>query len=366
MLLLVMRLMSDNTKIHRDSDNKIIIEEVREMKIIQGNIIKIVIFTVLSIPTFPAGPVLAAGEDYPSKPVTITVGMAPGAASGVSATILSEKIQKYVPKTQPFILNYKPGASGMMGLDYFMKQPADGYNLSWFEPSVIMKMAIEPSMYSFTLKDFSYIGTLATSPNAITVKADSPFKTLEDLIDYAKKHPMELKFCSSGVTGLSRLAGEVFMETTKIKMTHIPFAGGAPAVIALLGGHVTVYPGSIASVISYIKPGGGLRVLAVSYPKRLPEFGLADVPTCVERGYDVGDDSTFQGLIAKKETHKPILDILVNAFNKTGNDPDVQTALIKTGFKVENWDPKEMEKRSYMHYNRGREIFGKLGLLEKK
>jgi len=145
-----------------------------------------------------------------------------------------------------------------------------------------------------------------------------------------------------------------------IKLTAVPFTGGAPAVTALLGGHVTCYMGSTVTLGSHIKPEGKLRVLVSLTAKRLPEF--PDVPTCGEKGYDVGDLGTFQLVAAKKGVAKPIQDILVDGFKKTATDPSVKTSLIKAGFLALEWGPEETEKKVSREFNILRDVYKKLGL----
>jgi tripartite-type tricarboxylate transporter receptor subunit TctC len=131
------------------------------------------------------------------------------------------------------------------------------------------------------------------------------------------------------------------MMRTGIKLNHVPFTGGAPAVTALLGKHVTSYIGSTGTLSAHIKPEGGLRVLVVLDAKRIRE--LPEIPTCREKGYDV-DRGTFSFLVAKKGTPQPILDILVKAFTQTTKDPNVQSASLKAGFDVLGLSPEDTEK----------------------
>jgi tripartite-type tricarboxylate transporter receptor subunit TctC len=309
------------------------------------------------------GLVPLAFGDYPTKPINVYVGQDPGAASGLTAQIFVNHVQKYLSKPQPFILNYKPGASGMIAVTQIINQPADGYNLVWLNPTQIINLARDPSHYSFTKDDLSYVGANGYSPYVIAINKQSPYKTMEEFIDYAKKHPEDLTFGSSGVAGQSHTAGEVFMMKTGIKLTHVPFSGGAPAVTALLGGHVSVYFGSLGTLGENIKPGQMLRVIAVMGNNRIPD--LPDVPTCKEKGVDVGELGTFQGLAAKKGTPKSVLDVLTKAFQETANDPNAKMALVHAGFTPLSWGPEELESNINQQFEMARDIFKKLGLIKK-
>ncbi len=172
---------------------------LREQHRIRGNEMgsdrRMIAQVVLAISAFTLimAPMLSEAEDYPARPVNIIVGMNPGGSASISAHIFAEHVQKYLAKPQPFIINHKPGASGMIGLDYVMKQPADGYNLFWASSDSPLRMALEPEKFSFKKEDFSYIGTFIYSPYTLSVNSEGPFKdkTFEDFIDYARKHPVK-------------------------------------------------------------------------------------------------------------------------------------------------------------------------------
>lgn len=335
----------------------------KEMKSKRKNRMKPLVLIGLGALALVVIPVLGACEDYPTKPVVIITGMAPGAAAGIGAQILGEGVQKYLSKPQSFMVNYKLGASGMIAMEYFMKQPADGYNLVWVNPNQVARMANYPHQYSFTKENLSYLRTIVTAPFVLAVSNESPYKTFEDFIDYAKSHPGELSYGHPGLAGDIHLYMEMFLSIIGIKLTAIPFAGGAPAVTALLGGHVTCYMGSTVTLGDHIKPGSGLRVLVALASKRLPDF--PEVPTSLEKGYNVGDPGAFQMVVAKKGTPKPILDTLIKAFEKTIDDSNVRTNLINAGFIPLNWGPEETEMKFNREFESFREIYKKLGLKEK-
>ncbi len=308
------------------------------------------------------GPMSAAGDDYPAKPVTIHVGMNPGGGSSITAQVFAEGVQKHLAKPQPFILNHKPGASGLVAADYFMKQPADGYNLLWFAPDTPLRMALEPQKFSFKKEDFSYIGILAYAPFTLAVNSESPFKSLEEFIEYAKKHPNEITFSTPGIATGGHFTAEVFMKEVGIKMTHVPFVAGTQAMLAMLGKHVTCTFMTSGLLGSHIKPGGKGRALVLFDDKRIPE--LPDLPTIKEKGYDIVRHSWYT-MAAKKGTPKPVLDTLARLFKQTAEDPGVQSAIVKAAHIPSNLGPEETEKRVFQDFDMAREIFAKLGLLEK-
>ena len=332
------------------------------MTIFCGRAPRIVSLIALGSITFFTGFVWAAGEDYPAKPVTLNVGYAPGGGASISAHIFTEGLQKYLAKPQPIIINHKPGASLMIAADYFMKQPADGYNLLWATQDHPMRMALEPQKFAFTIKDLSYIGTLGDCPFTLAVNDSSPFKTIEEFIDYAKKHPGEMTFSSTGIATANHLTGELLMKAAGVKLTHVPFMAGAPATLAMLGGHVTCTVMSPGALGAHIKPGGKARVLVVFDDKRFPE--LPDVPCSKEKGYAVSGH-TYNVLIARKGTPKAVLETLTKLFKQTADDPVVQSNTLKAGYLPIYLSPEETTKRIKLDFEMAGEIFEKLTLVGK-
>jgi tripartite-type tricarboxylate transporter receptor subunit TctC len=336
-------------------------KEEKGMRTFRESMMTIAGLAGLGILMLLANPLLAAELDYPAKPVILNVGFAPGASASITGHIFAEGVQKYLPKPQPFIINHKPGASGMIAADYFMKQPADGYNLMWTPQDSYLRMALEPQKFSFTLKDFSYMGAFTYSPFTLSVNSESPFKAFEEFVEYAKKHPYEMTLSTPGIATGGHFTAEVFMKGAGIKLTHVPFAAGNPATLAMLGGHVTCTLMSIGTLSPHLK-GGKARALVVFSEKRYPEF--PDVPTCKEKGYDVLG-FTWYSFVARKGTPKPVLDTLAQLLKQTADDTHVKSTLVNAGLVPWYLSPEETEKKVNQDYELFREIFGKLGLLGK-
>ena len=309
-----------------------------------------------------AGVAPGATKDYPSRSITINVGFPPGSGAGNGAQIFADYARKYLPKPQPILINFKPGAASAVAADYVVKQPADGYNLLWVLPDLITKLVKDGHQLSFKKEDFSFIGTLGISPCLVTVRMDSPFKKLEDLIDYAKKNPDKVTYGSAGIASGNHLTAEILQMRCGIKLNHVPFAGGAQATTALLGGHVDCFiGGSVAALGAHILPGGGLRVLAVLAQQRWSE--LPDAPTCKEKGYDIQRTIWFT-LAVPKGTPQEIVDVWLEVFKKTMDDPEVKSALTKMGYKAVNFGPEETKKEIIEEFDVAREVFKKLGMIQ--
>ena len=311
--------------------------------------------------TFLTLPLLAADVDYPTRQVTVTVGMAPGAANYISLSIIAGAWNKYSTQNQPLILTSKVGAAEMVATDYVMKQPPDGYNLQWICPNVTIALAKAPRKYPFSLKDFTFLGYFCKSPMVLTVAKASPFKTIEDFIEYGKKNPSAITVGTSGIGGGPHLTIEVFMKTTGIKVTHVPFPSGAATMAPMLGGHITANVNSFGTVASCLRDGSG-RALVCFDTDRYPAF--PEVPTAREKGYDAVRSLSL-ALTARKELPKPIADYLVNVWRQMGTDPTVQSALAKAGFVPQYMGPKETEKFYMEDFELVSGILNELGLIEK-
>jgi tripartite-type tricarboxylate transporter receptor subunit TctC len=315
----------------------------------------------LSVLFFVYGTSFGAAEDYPSRPITVTLGNPPGAGMSACAQFFAEYAKKYLPNPQPVMINYKPGATQTIAASYVLSQPADGYNIFWGSGDLIGKLVQDAHKFSFKREDFLPIGIIGTSPHALTVNRKSPYKSLEDFIDYAKKNPGKLTFGSAGVGSYIHLNGEVFQLRCGVKLDHIPFAGGAEAITALLGGHIDCCFGSIVTAGPHLGAGGGLRALAIFTPERWSSY--PDVPTSFERGYNIERGSIYYMAVAKG-TPQPVLNTLVEVFKRTADDPQLKAAISKTGAIPVNWGPEETEKKLTELFELTRDVMKNAGLLK--
>jgi tripartite-type tricarboxylate transporter receptor subunit TctC len=322
---------------------------------------KITSLIVLASSLLFAGHALSA-DDYPSKPINMYLGFTPGGANGNSATIFFETAKKYLPRPQPIILNYKPGAQSAIAADYVLKQSADGYTQYLYAPDLSAKMAKDGHQLNFKMEDFIFIGTYMYSPLAVVVKRDdSRFNTLDEFVEYARKNPGKLSFGAPGPGSAAHLSTEFFMSATGTKMYMVPFPGAAPQTTALLGGHLDLVLQSIASGAEHIMPGGGLKALGVLASRRWPT--LPDVPTLQEKGYNV-QRSMWYALTVAKGTPQPVLNVLSKMMNQTTNDPDVKTKLLKIGCFPVGWGPEETLKMAKDEFTVSYEFYKKQGMLK--
>jgi tripartite-type tricarboxylate transporter receptor subunit TctC len=262
-----------------------------------------------------------AQADYPSRPIELVVPYAGGGGTDVLARAFAEASRKYI--SQPMLVLNKPGASGAIGWQDVISSKPDGYKLA----VITVELTTIPHMglAKFTYEDFVPIARLNADPAAITVKADSPWNTLEDFLAAAKKTDSNLKVGQAGQGSIWHLAAAALEEKTGTKFIQVPFNGAAPAVLALLGGHIDFVSVSPAEVTTYVQA-GKLKTLAVMADQRVK--GFDNVPTLKERGIDLSI-GTWRGLAAPKGTPPEIVARLKDLAAKTMNEPLLKDTMDK-------------------------------------
>ena len=269
---------------------------------------------------WPAG-AWSQASGYPNRPVELIVPAGAGGGTDVLARAFAEAAKKHLP--QPITVNNRPGASGMIGHGEMINARPDGYKLA----VVFAEIVIVPhlGLTKLSYEDFTPIAQLNADPAAITVKADSPWRTLEEFLAASRSKPGELKMGNAGNGSIWHLAHAALEDKVGVKYNPIPFGGAAPAVLSLLGGHVdavAVSPGEVATHVQ----AGKLRTLAVMADKRLK--GFDSVPTLKERGIDLSL-GTWRGLAAPKGTPADVLAVLTEATRKSAEEPALREALDK-------------------------------------
>jgi tripartite-type tricarboxylate transporter receptor subunit TctC len=243
---------------------------------------------------------LAAGPDFPNKPLTVVVGFSPG-GTDLLLRGFTDKMTKYLGQ-QPISFVYKTGASGAIAASYVAGLKPDGYTVFGTTQSAIVVLP-HAQKVTFNLSAFTPICNLVESYPTLWVQSDSPWKTLQDVVAEAKKNPGTISFTSPGTYAIQHLMVEAFSKEAGVKLNHIPATGGATVITALLGGHVKMCVQDIVAGLPHFKA-GKLRPLGVFNKKRIK--ALPDTPTISELGYRV-DVPMIYGLYGPKEMPKELV-----------------------------------------------------------
>src|SRR6266446_10169686 len=260
-----------------------------------------------------------AAQDYPSKPITMVVPFPPGGVAEIVARPVAPIIEQSLK--QPIVLINRPGAGGAVGMASVAKGPADGYTILMGLSSISIfpvSDRINGKTPPYELKDFAPIALVTADPTVLVVRADGPYKTVKDFVDAAKANPGKINYSSSGVYGTLHVAMEIFANAAGIKLFHIPYQGGGPAVTALLGGQVEALASGPAAAIGHIK-GGQMRALASWSTERLAL--LPEIPTFKELGYDA-EFYIWSGVFVPVSTPAPIVNRLRAAVREAANSAE--------------------------------------------
>jgi tripartite-type tricarboxylate transporter receptor subunit TctC len=245
-----------------------------------------------------------ASADYPARPVRLVLGLAPGGSVDVVTRIIAQSLSDYF--RQPFVIDNRPGAAGDVATEAVVHAAPDGYTLLVVLAANAINATLHQKLRFSPMRDLAMIGGLVRVPNVMEINPAVPAKTVPEFISYAKANPGKLNYASSGSGSSLHVIGELFKMVAGIDMVHVPYRGGAPALIDLLGGQVQVMFDTIPAAVDYIRD-GKLRALAVTTATRSPT--LPDVPSMSEfiPEFQCG---SWWGLAAPKDTpYKVIRDL---------------------------------------------------------
>ena len=271
--------------------------------------------------------VAAAAQSYPAKAVHVVVPYPAGGYYDLLARVIGGKLQE--TWGQPFVVENRVGANGIIGTDYTAKAAPDGYTILM---GGIGPLGINPSMYPKlpynAVRDFAPIIHVATAPNVLVVNPSVPVRTVSELIALAKAKPGALTFSSAGTGSSQHLSGEMLKMIEGINITHIPYKGSAPGVTAVLSGEVTMMFGTMADVVEHIR-GNKLRALAVTGATRIAV--LPEVPTMVEAGVAGYEATAWFGMVAPVAVPRDIIVKLNQEVGRILKMPDVLARISQQG-----------------------------------
>ncbi len=271
----------------------------------------------------------AQAQQYPGKPVRLIVPFPPGGGTDTLARIYGQKLAEIFG--QQVVIDNRPGAGTNIGAEIAAKAPPDGYTLLMGNIAHAINVTLYNKLAYDFVKDFAPVTLLASTPNILVVHPSVPAKSVKELIALARARPGQLDYASSGGGSSSHLAAELFNNMAGVKMTHVPYKGGGPAVIALVGGQVSVGFATTPSVITHVKA-GKMRGLGVTTAQRSPS--TPELPTISEAGVPGYEAGTWYGLLVPAGTPKEIVARLHAESVKLLKLPDVKDRLDATGFEA--------------------------------
>ncbi len=271
----------------------------------------------------------SAQSDYPNRPIKLVVPFPAGGTSDVLGRLMAEEMGKVLK--QPIIVENIGGAGGIVGTERALKMPADGYTLiqTGVGQSAVAH-GLDPKLKYNSLTDFVHLTQVNSGPNLLVVHPSTPFKTVKDIVDYAKKNPGKLDYGFTHAAS-GHMAMELFKQTTGIFLTGIPYRGGGPLLNDLLAGTVPMIFINQDAALPHIKA-GKIRAIAISSLQRNPLY--PDVPTVAEAGYPGFQSLSWSGISVAKGTPQPIVDKLEAAAVQALQSESLRNRLTSVGFVV--------------------------------
>ena len=309
-----------------------------------------------------ATPGLAAAQSpFPSKPVAMIVPFPPGGLADLVGRPVAEAMARDLG--QPVVIENKGGAGGGIGMAQAARAPADGYTvlLSLSSFTVLPEAdALLGRAPMYTLASLRPIARFTADPTVLAVRADAPWKTVKDFVEDVKARPGAINYGSSGNYGTMHVPMEILAQSAGLRMTHVPFTGAGPAVVALLGGQIDAVSSGPATVLQHVKA-GKLRVLGHWGNGRLE--ALPDVPSLKEAGYDA-EYAQWSGLFVPAATPEPVVQRLRAAAKMAAADPRVREVIHNAGSPILYQDQPEFEKYVQADARRMAEVVKKIGKVQ--
>jgi tripartite-type tricarboxylate transporter receptor subunit TctC len=270
-----------------------------------------------------------AQSDYPSKPVKVIVAFPPGGTSDVMARMLADELSKSLK--QPFVVENIGGAGGTIGVERALKLPADGYTLiqTGVGQSAVAH-GLDPNLRYNSMSDFIHLSQVHSGPNVLVVHPATPYKTVADVVDFAKKNPGKLDYGFTHAAS-GHMAMELFKQTAGVELTGIPYKGGGPMLIDLLAGVIPTMFINQDAALAHVRS-GKMRAIAVSSVARNPLY--PDVPTIAESGYKGFEALSWSGMSVAKGTPQAVVDKLEAAISQAMQSDTIRQRMNSVGFVV--------------------------------
>jgi tripartite-type tricarboxylate transporter receptor subunit TctC len=285
-----------------------------------------------------AGAALAQGG-YPSKPVRVIVPSSAGGGTDIVTRIITPELSKRLG--QPVVVDNRPGAGTMIGIEAAAKSPGDGYTLLMGLSTLAINSALKKSVPYDPVRDFAPITVAVTSASILVVHPSLPVKSLKELISFARARPGQLNYASAGTGTYPHMTYELFLSMAKLKMEHIPYKGTAPAMIDMLAGHVVTMAATVLTGLPHIRT-GRLRPLGITSAKRNP--AVPDIPTVAEGGLSGYESVQWYALLAPAKTPKEIVNRLHQDMVRILHSPEIKKRFANDAAETVGNSPEEFAR----------------------
>jgi tripartite-type tricarboxylate transporter receptor subunit TctC len=282
-------------------------------------------------------PSVAIAQSYPAKSVRIVIAFPAGGSIDTLGRILAQKLSEQWG--QSVVIENRPGAGGNLGAAAAAQAAPDGYTLHFGAQTLAVNVTLSPTTAFDPVTSFDPIMLVATSQEVFQVSTVTPYKSVQDVIDYAKANPGKLNYYSVGIGSTSHLSTVLFMDVTGTKMQHVPYSQMAQGITDVLTGRTEINFGPMGSSIGNIRE-GKMRALALTGPVR--STLLPDVPTLTELGIKMGEESSWYALLAPKGTPRPIIDKINRDLEKVLALPDIKDRGVQLGYRFAGGPPEKL------------------------
>jgi len=279
----------------------------------------------------------AHGQAFPAKPVKVVIPFVAGGSSDIVGRAIASKFQEFLG--QPGIVENRPGANGAIAAEFVAKAEPDGYTILVGSIGVFsINAALFKDLRYHPVRDFAPITLAVTTPNVLITRPDLPARSMKEVVEFAKKNPGRLSYCSSGTGSSDHLTAELLKQMSGTFVLHVPYRGGAACQADLMGKQVDLSFQNLGAVTGYIK-GGRMKALAVTAKARHPQ--LPDVPTVAEAGFPDLVVTSWQAAAAPAKTPREVVARLNDAAVRALRSPDIRERMTQIGFDVVAGTPEE-------------------------
>ncbi|MGZ8265277.1 MAG: Bug family tripartite tricarboxylate transporter substrate binding protein [Burkholderiales bacterium] len=282
----------------------------------------------------------AGAQSYPAKPIRLIVPYAPGGDTDSVARMFAPKLAEALK--QQVIVDNRPGAGSLIGTEAMLRAPADGYTLAMGTISSLAVLPVTKANVPYDpVKDIAPVILVTTVPYVLVVHPSLPARSVAELVKLAKARPGQLTYGTPGIATGIHLASEYFSSVAGIKLVHVPYKGGAPSIVDLVAGNISIVFSTFATTGQHVKS-GRLRGLAVASKARSKDF--PDVPTMSESGYRGFEATTWHGVVARAGTPQAIVARLNGEIARIVNTEEVRSTLVSGGFDIGTGSAEEFER----------------------